>query len=122
MTFITIKNQSHPIDDLVHVKECSSFWEKFKGLMFSPQVPLNGGILLVENKDTLAGTAIHMFFMRFDIAVVWIDSKFEVVDCKIAKKWEAAIFPKKAAQYVLETHKDNFDKFHTGDLVVFDHD
>ena len=122
MTFTTIDNLSRPSEDPVRVKNCSTFWDKFRGLMFSPQIPVNGGILLAENRESLTGTAIHMFFMRFDIAVVWINSKFEVVDCKIAKKWKAAIFPKNAAQYVLETHKDNLYKFHIGDVVVFKYD
>lgn len=90
--------------------------------MFQPQIAADGGVLLVEPKDSRANTAIHMFFMRFDIAAIWINSAFEVVDCKLAKKWSAAIIPSAEARYVLETHPQNLAYFQPGDRIAIKND
>ena len=44
-----------------------------------------------------------MMFMWIDLAVIWINSDFKVVDRVLARRWKLAYFPKCAARYVLET-------------------
>jgi uncharacterized membrane protein (UPF0127 family) len=100
-------------------KNCTSFLQNLKGLMFEPALPENGGILLDEHSESRLNTSIHMLFMNFDITAVWIDSQYQVVDVRLAKKWALAYFPKSPARYVLETSAQHFHDFHIGDLLEF---
>ena len=100
---------------------CSSFFCKFKGLMFKRCLPENEGILLVEKKESIIDTSIHMFFMFFDIATIWINAENIVVDVQLAKKWHPFYASKKPAQYVLECHSSQLSKFKIGDQVSIKH-
>jgi len=77
------------------------------------------GILLVNGRDSRLDSAIHMFFMNFDIAAIWINSKFAITDVKIARRWQPVLVPAQPASFVLETHVDNLPLFQIGDLVEF---
>jgi len=100
-------------------KKCTYYLQNIKGLMFEPALPENGGILLDEHSESRLNTSIHMLFMNFDITAVWIDSQYQVVDVRLAKKWALAYFPKSPARYVLETSAQHFHDFHIGDLLEF---
>ena len=65
---------------LSQVRWCSSFGCKLRGLMFRRELASDAGLLLVEDRESKAASAIHMFFMRFPIAAIWLNSDFEVVD------------------------------------------
>jgi uncharacterized membrane protein (UPF0127 family) len=60
-----------------------------------------------------------MFFVPFDLAVVWINSSLCVVDKIIAKSWHPAYFPAQAARYTLEIHPQRFEDFRIGDRLEF---
>lgn len=75
------------------------------------------GILLVENKDSRMDTAIHMLFMQFDIAAVWINSSLEVVDVRLARKWQPMLIPASPARFVLEAHPSLVSRFKIGDRI-----
>jgi uncharacterized membrane protein (UPF0127 family) len=122
MKFVTITNQSRADCPQLRVKYCASFWDNFKGLMFTPAIATDGGVLLVESFDGRSNTAIHMFFMRFDIAAIWINSNLEVVDCKLAKRWAPALVPQAPARYVLETHTNNLAFYQPGDKLLLSYD
>jgi len=87
--------------------------------MFHPPIPTDGGVLLVEDRDGKVNATIHMFFMRFDICVVWINDAHEVVDVQLARRWRPAYAPAKPARYILETHVSQMDNFKIGDQVSF---
>jgi uncharacterized membrane protein (UPF0127 family) len=61
-----------------------------------------------------------MFFMNFDITVVWLDHDLKVVDVRVARKWRPAYTPTKPAKYVLEIHPDQFRHFKAGDQVALE--
>lgn len=65
-------------------------------------------------------TSIHMFFMRFDLGVIWLDGNFKVVDKVLAKKWHPYYAPKGKAQYVIEAHPSRLNDFTIGDQVKFE--
>lgn len=81
---------------------------------------MDEGLLFVYKRDSRMDTSIHMFFMNFDIAVVWINSSMQVVDKALAKRWKPAYAPKEGAQYVLETHPDRLEDFEIGNKVQFE--
>lgn len=88
--------------------------------MFRPSLDPNEGLLFVYKRDSRMDTSIHMFFVKFDIAVVWINSSMQVVDKVLAKSWKPAYAPKDAAQYILETHPDRLSEFEIGNKVQFE--
>jgi len=120
--FVTIQNQTRPLATPIQARNCTDFWSNFRGLMFSPQIPVNGGALLVEARDSQVNTTIHMLFMRFDIAAIWINLAHQVVDVKIAKRWRLAYAPQNPAAYVLEAHVFQAENFKIGDRVSFTND
>ncbi len=76
------------------------------------------GLLLVESNESRLNAAIHMLFMRFDIAVVWLDNNLCVVDAQKALRWRASYMPAKPARYTLETRPEYLPEFHVGDQIV----
>ncbi len=85
--------------------------------MFYPSITLQEGRLFVEKQESKLNTSIHMFFMNFDIAVVWMDRQLEVVDVILAKKWRPYYAPVRPAQYTLEVHAARLHDFHVGDKI-----
>mgnify|MGYP001025470230 FL=1 len=87
--------------------------------MFTRSLKPGRGLLLVQSGDSRLDTSIHMFFMRMDLAVIWINKNMEVVDVCLARRWKPAYFPQKPACYVLETTPDRIPDFNIGDKVSF---
>lgn len=120
MQHARIENLTRPLSSPVIAGLCDTFWTKFKGLMFAPAIQQNEGLLFKENDESRIDTSIHMLFMNFDIAVVWIDQNFRVVDTRLAKRWRPAYFPAAPAQFTLETHPDQLRNFQIGDVLSFE--
>ena len=87
--------------------------------MFRSRLSPDEGLLLVEKRDSRLDTSIHMLFVPFDLAVVWINSHMTVVDKVIAKPWRPAYLPKADAKYTLEIHPDRWQDYEIGDKVEF---
>lgn len=117
MTVVEVINQSQPHKTAIKAEYCSSFWRRLKGLMLKPSLNTYEGILLVEKNASITGSAIHMFFMNFDIAVVWLDAQLEVVDTAIAKRWRPYYAPSKPAKFILEIHVSHIGDFKYGDQI-----
>jgi uncharacterized membrane protein (UPF0127 family) len=98
---------------------CATFFSRFKGLMFNHDLKENECIILDEGNESIMNTTIHMFFMFFDIAVVWVDRDFKIVDVKLAKKWMPYYAPSHPARYVLEARPKWVTIFHIGDQLQF---
>jgi uncharacterized membrane protein (UPF0127 family) len=88
--------------------------------MFTKSIPENYGLLLVQGSDSRLNASIHMMFMWMDLAVIWIDGEYSVVDIVLARRWKLAYLPKKPARYVLETEVSNLKDFNIGDKVCFE--
>ncbi len=114
---LKVINISNKLKPQVEVMVCESFLQKLMGLMFQPELATTKGIILMGKKDDRINTSIHMFFMNFDIAVVWINSLNEVVDKIIAKKGHAYYAPKKPAMFTLELNTIRINDFNIGDRV-----
>lgn len=119
MQIIQIQNQTRPLNKPITVSYCDTFWSRFRGLMFKPSLDPNHGLLLVDKKDKRLDSAIHMLFMNFDIAAVWINSTKIVVDVKYARKGQLMLIPQQPASFVLEAHPDQFGNFQVGDSIIF---
>lgn len=77
-------------------------------------------LLLVEKSDSRASAAIHMLFVPFDLAVVWINSAGRVVDKVRARPWRPFYGPSAPARFILETHPDFLDRINRDEEVVFE--
>jgi uncharacterized membrane protein (UPF0127 family) len=119
MKLVRIRNTTNLKLRDMKVGYCSSFLSRFKGLMFHPGLGNYEGIVLVEDSESRINSAIHMFFMRFDIAVVWINSQLQVVDVQLARKWHPFYIPAAASKFTLETHPDRLSDFRIGDILSF---
>ncbi|MDK3161500.1 DUF192 domain-containing protein [Kamptonema cortianum] len=116
----TVKNRDTGQVVLGRARLCVSFWSHFKGLQLAPSLPDDEGLLFVTKRDNRTETAIHMFFMRFSIGVIWIDSQGRVVDKRLAKPWRPYYAPSQPAQYFIEANPGILDRVSIGDHLVWD--
>lgn len=120
MPTIHVRSRTTGASILPNVTWCSSFWCKLRGLQFRRALAPGEALLLVEDRDSVMLTAIHMFFVNFDLGVVWIDSRGRVVDKVRAKPWRPSYAARGPAQYVLETSPDFLDKVTIGDEWILE--
>ncbi|MCX8025166.1 MAG: DUF192 domain-containing protein [Thermanaerothrix sp.] len=117
MRLALVQNLTHPLESPLRVRLCASYWERLRGLMFQPRLAPFEGILLVESREGRLETAIHMLFMRFDVAVIWINRAHRVVDICHARPWELMYVPQQPASYILETHPNYLAYFTVNDEI-----
>jgi uncharacterized membrane protein (UPF0127 family) len=98
---------------------CKSRLCRLLGLQFRRRLNQGEALLLVMSKDSVAQSSIHMFFVFFSIAAVWINSKGEVTSTQLAKPWRPFYASPEPAQYVLETSPSFLKKIKVGDEVDF---
>jgi uncharacterized membrane protein (UPF0127 family) len=99
---------------------CASFMSRLRGLMFRDRIAPGEAIVLVEGRDSRAAVTIHMFFVPFTIATVWINASGQVVDKVAAKPWRPYYAPRAPARYILETHPEFLTRVAIGDELVFE--
>jgi uncharacterized membrane protein (UPF0127 family) len=104
---------------LAHVYHCTSFPCRLRGLTFRRRLGADEGLLLVGSRESRAEAAIHMFFVFFPIAVIWLDAERRVVDKKLARPFRPYYAPQRPAQYFLECHPHALDKVEIGHQVTF---
>ena len=116
---IFIENKNRKIKSLPRIRYCNTFLTQLRGFTFHPRLTLDEGLVLVGTRNSRLDSSIHMVFVAFDLAVVWINSDMTVVDKVIAKSWRPAYFSKQPAQYVLEIHPERWGDYEIGDTVQF---
>ncbi len=83
-------------------KVCQNIFCKARGLMFTRQKKDFGLIFIFPEEDRVNTTAT-MFFMFYQIDILWLDKNKRIVDLKKnAKPFTISIIPKKKAMYVIE--------------------
>lgn len=116
---ITIENKNRSIQGVLHIKYCDTFLSQLRGLTFRSSLARDEGLILVGRHDSRIDSSIHMLFVPFDLAVIWIDSAMQVVDKVLAKSWRPAYFSKQPAKFALEIHPERWGDFEIGDGVKF---
>jgi uncharacterized membrane protein (UPF0127 family) len=117
--YISIENKNRRIDKALQIKYCDTFLTQLRGFTFRSSLARDEGLVLVGTRNSRLDSSIHMFFVSFDLGVIWINSQMQVVDKVLAKSWRPAYFSKHPARYVLEIHPDRLDEFQIGDTVQF---
>jgi uncharacterized membrane protein (UPF0127 family) len=105
---------------VARAKWASSAWAHFIGLQFRSSLNEGEGILFVYGNESIANSAIHMFFVFMTIGVVWLDAKGVVVDTALAKPWRPYYAPRTKAQYFIEASPEILNKVQIGDRLTFD--
>jgi len=116
---IRINNKTRELNSPLVLKECSSFFSKFAGLMFKKNLKEDDGIILFDQSEGKISSSVHMFFMNFDLGIIWLDSGKRVVDTRYAKKWHPFYAPASSAQFTLEIHPTRIKEFFPNDQVEF---
>ena len=116
---ISIENKHRGIEEPLRIKYCDSFLTQLRGFTLRPSLARDEGLVLVGSRDSRLESSIHMLFVSFDLAVIWINSQMQIVDRVLAKSWRPAYFSKQPAKYVLEVHPARWDEFQIGDTVHF---
>lgn len=70
--------------------------------MFRRALEPEEALLFMESGESRVATSIHMFFVPFSIAVVWMAADGTVVDAQLAKPFRPYYAPKAPAKYYLE--------------------
>lgn len=120
-SFVLISNLSRPLQSTLKARYCDTFFSRFAGLMFRQSLDVDSGIILVNKKEDRVNSSIHMLFMNFDIAVIWLSENYCVVDLILARKWDLVHSPKIDAKYVLEIHHTHLSDFCKGDVLQLDY-
>ncbi len=112
-----VENRTRGTAVLARVKWCRSFLCRLRGLMFRRGLAPDEGLLLDEGKASVAATAIHMLFVFFPIAAIWLDEAFRVVDARLARPFRPFYAPRAPARYVLEAAPALLDQVAIGDQL-----
>jgi len=119
MKTIRIEKKSTPLPAPLQAIYCDSFLCRLRGLMGRSSLAPAEGLLLVEGRDSRIDSSIHMLFVFMDLAIIWINSGYTVVDTVLANSWRPAYIPRQAASYILEIHPSRLIEFTIGDQVEF---
>ena len=117
--FITVQNRNRKSTGLPRIEYCDSFLTQLRGFTFRSRLTREDGLVLVGKRDSRLDSSIHMLFVAFDLAVIWINSEMQVVDKVLARSWKPAYFSKQPAKYVLEIHPERWEEFQIGDRLQF---
>lgn len=105
---------------LPRARWCQTFTCRFRGLMLRWSLPEDEGLLFDFGHESKAATSIHMFFVFFPIAAVWLNAERTVVGAVLARPWRPYYAPAQPARYLIEARPALLDRVAMGDRLVFE--
>lgn len=114
-----IRNATRDLDIASDITFCNSLLRRGLGLMCRRPLRENQAFIFVERRESLAATAITMFFVFFPIAVIWLNNDKRAVDKVLARPWRPIYAPDSPARYYIEAHPSALDKVEIGDMLTF---
>lgn len=104
---------------LGNVEFADSFFSRFRGLMLKKDMK-SGLVLKIPAGRGKRGSAIHMFFMRIPLDIIFADADLKVVDMVSLTPWKTYT-PKHPARFVVELEKGLLKESGTeiGDFMEF---
>lgn len=115
---MTVWNETQGQKLLGRVRRCAGFLCWLRGLTFRRALDDDEGFLRVGNRESRADAGIHMFFVFFSIAVIWLDSNGRVVDAQLARPFLLYV-PRAPARDVLEGPPAILERVQIGDRLRF---
>jgi uncharacterized membrane protein (UPF0127 family) len=104
---------------VTRTKWCTTFLTRGLGLMFRPPLGEDEAYVFVEGRESRSLTTIHMLFVFFPLAVIWLDASKRVVDKALARPFYPYYAPSSPARYYLECHPRGLERVQIGDQVEF---
>ena len=104
---------------LGRMRWCRSFFCRLRGLTFRRALGEDEGILLVGSRENRVDAAIHMFFVFFPIAVIWLTEDHKVVDTCLARPFRSIYVPRGPAKDILEGPPHILEGVEIGDRLRF---
>jgi uncharacterized membrane protein (UPF0127 family) len=83
--------------------------------MFASYKKVSRGMCLVLNKDKFVN--LHMLFCFYNYGILFVNSKFQVVDKVVLKPWCLKYVSKKPCKYVIESLPKTFNKIKINDII-----
>ncbi len=104
----------------VRARRCDTFFCRLRGLTFRRSLGEEEGLLFVEAIASRLGATIHMFFVFFDIGVIWLDDAGVVVDTVVARPFRPYYAPRAAARYYLEAAPSLTGQVRVGERLLIE--
>ena len=98
---------------------CESPVCRLFGLQLRRGLRSGEALLLVHPREGTLSSSIHMFFVIFPIAAVWINAQGIVTSAQLARPWRPYYASPAPARYVLEAHPELLQRVKPGDLLEF---
>jgi uncharacterized membrane protein (UPF0127 family) len=98
---------------------CSSYLCKLRGLQFRRRLQPGEALVLVEKRDSVASSSIHMFFVFFPIAAVWVNREGKITHKALALPWRPFYASPEPARYVIEAGPELLDCVSVGEYLDF---
>jgi uncharacterized membrane protein (UPF0127 family) len=114
-----IKNETTGQAIATRVTWCTTFLTRGLGLMFHPPLKEDQAYIFDEGRESRSMTTIHMLFVFFPIAVIWLDAGKRVVDKALARPFYPYYAPSAPAQYYVECHPRALEMAKIGDQLQF---
>ena len=101
---------------IAKIKIANSFFKRFLGLMFKKKCDYPLLFEIPQNIKIKERSSIHSLFMKFELALVFIDENHLIYEISDLKPWKYYV-PKKGAKYIIEFDKKEFKNY---DLKIGD--
>jgi uncharacterized protein len=98
---------------------CASRASRLRGLQYRRRLEPGEALILAKAKDSIFNSSIHMLWVFFPIAAVWINSQGRVTSAQLARPWRPYYASPDPARYVLEAAPSLLDRLKVGDEVDF---
>ncbi|MFH1456226.1 MAG: hypothetical protein ABIF40_04730 [archaeon] len=85
------------------------------GLMFAGKNRISKGLCLIMPKEFR--TSVTTFFCLHSLEILFVNSKFEVVDKKVLKPWVLSYVPRAKCKYIIESLVGTFDSIKINDKL-----
>ena len=100
-------------------RRCDTHLSRLRGLQFHRKLKLGEAIILSKDKDSIASSSIHMFFVFFPIAAIWVNSQGRVTSVQLARPWRPYYASPEPACIVIEAPPELLQHIFVGDEVDF---
>lgn len=118
--WLVARNETRGESLLLRVRRCRSFLCRSRGLTLRRRLAPGEALLLEGDRQNRVESAIHMFFVFFPIAAVWLDSDGRVVDACLARPFRPLYVPRGPARDVLEGPPELLGWVKPGDQLSFE--
>src|SRR5688572_25401463 len=98
---------------------CSSRASRLRGLQYRRRLDPGEALILVKHHDSIVNSSIHMLWVFFPIAAVWINSQGRVTCARLARPWRPYYASPEPARYVLEAAPELLERVKVGDELDF---